>query len=334
MNKKENLIKAIKSLDFETLDRLLDDDRSYMDVPKRTFLNALKKKVDGIEGLDEFESVEEGICNNCNKGCVAYKFSTKDQISLNLFFEEKLGEISDIYLCHDLRVNGQSKDDNSIYFGFYEEEKVGFRPTLEYLMRLQRIDGAMEEFNRLAGNGLVTVQQVIYWFDKIKPLALELGLDDPFSSLEFKAYRNINALYGEVSRLHHNFTNNHSAKMALRAYYEISANDEKSLVKWLLDNEDNYFFSLKKTDNWKDTGILILESEPNLVVDCSDCLESFVCNEIYYEKHEEIMTRYRPTSEHYQQSENGITYTLESFLKLHNKYTELFGDDTEGFWYY
>lgn len=39
MTEKEQLIQAFKSLDFEALQNLLDDNRSYMDVSKDLFLS-------------------------------------------------------------------------------------------------------------------------------------------------------------------------------------------------------------------------------------------------------------------------------------------------------
>ena len=122
----------------------------------------------------------------------------------------------------------------------------------------------------------------------------------------------------------HNYNKNHIAQKALREYQKLDKENEKMLVSWLLNHKDNYFFSLKKTDNWEKTGIIILETEPNLVVDCFDCLDSFLFDEIYDKHHTKIMAKYEPTKEHYELNGGSVAYSLESFLKLHNKYSELF----------
>lgn len=276
MTEKQKLIQAFKSLDFDTLEKLLDDNKSYMDVSKSTFLNALHKEIERHEDLKRYELVEEGICDHCNKGCKAYKFKAENCPSLNLFFEEKKGMVTDIYLCNALKVETPDENDWDIYFSFYEEEKVEFKPTIEYSIKLQRIDRAIEQFNKLPDIGLIPVKDVLNWFDRMKQLANELGLNDPFKRKNYKALLEIDKLYSEVSHLQHNYEKNELAKKALIAYNKIEQNDEKGIVKWLLKNKDNYFFSLKKTENWEKTRILILETEPNLVVDCSDCIESFV----------------------------------------------------------
>ena len=324
MSVKQQLIEAFKMLDFKLLNKLLYDDKSYMDVSKKSFLNALQKEIKRQEGLKSYETVEEGICNSCNKGCKAYKFKAENQPSLNLFFEEKDNTVSDIYLCNDLKVDSSNEDDWDIYFKFYEEEKVNFSPSINYSINLQRIEKAIDEFKKLEILGLVPIQEVVYWFEKMNDLAKELKLNDPFITKRYKEYKSIDSLYNEVSNLVHNYTKIDLAKTALKKYNEIDNNDEKSIVKWLLENENNYFFSLKKTDQWENTGILILETEPNLVVDCSDFLEPFLYDDIYYNHHKEIMTKYEPTKEHYDQNGGSVNCSLETFLKLHNKYLDLF----------
>lgn len=324
MTEKQKLIQAFKSLDFDTLEKLLDDNKSYMDVSKSTFLNALRKEIERHEDLKRYELVEEGICDHCNKGCKAYKFKTENCPSLNLFFEEKKGMVTDIYLCNALKVETPDENDWDIYFIFYEEEKVNFKPTIEYSIHLQRIQKSIEEFNNLNSIGLVPVQEVVHWYNKMKALANELNLNDPFASLKYKAYKHIDSLYSKVSNLVHNYNENHLAQNALREYHNFDKENEKMLVSWLLNHKDKYFFSLKKTDNWEKTGIIILETEQNLVVDCLDCLDSFLFDEIYEKHRTEIMSKYEPTKEHYEMNGGSVTYNLESYLKLHNKYLDCF----------
>ena len=270
MTEKQKLIEAFKSLDFEALQNLLDDNRSYMDVSKDLFLFTLKQKIDIYEDLKSFENVVEGTCNHCNKGCKAYKFKAENLPSLPLYFEEKNGKVTDIYLCNALKEDKVDENDWDIYFSFYEEEKVNFQPTIEYSITLQKVEKAIEEFDNLEKIGLVPIEEVVYWYNKYKLLARELGLDNPFVGIKYKAYKHIDFLYSNVSKLVHNFKKNDLAKNALEAYHKIKTEDEKSLVKWLLENRNHLFYSLKETENWEETGFLILETEPNLLIDCSN----------------------------------------------------------------
>jgi len=323
MTEKQKLILAFKSLDFEALEVLLDDNRSYMDVSKDLFLSTLKQKINEYENLKSYESVVEGICNHCNKGCKAYRFKAENLPSLPLYFEEKEEKVIDIYLCNALKEDSPDENDWDIYFSFYEEEKVDFKPSVEHLIILQRVEKAVQEFNNLENLGLVPIEEVVHWYNKMKVLANELNLNDPFFSIEYKAYKHIDSLYSEVSNLVHNYNKNHLAQKALDKYHKIDTEDEKSLVKWLLENEGNYFFELKKTDNWEKTGFLILETYPNLLVDCNGYLDGFILNEIYYNHFGEIMEKYQPTQEHFEQNGGSVECSLESYLKLHNKYLDL-----------
>lgn len=323
MTEKQQILEAFKSLDFDTLQNLLDDNKSYMEVSKDLFLSTLKEKIDGYENLKSYENVVEGICNHCNKGCKAYMFKAENFPSLPLYFEEKDGKIIDIYLCNSLKYDNSDKDNWNISFSFYEEEKVAFKPTMEYSITLQRIEKAVEEFNYLESLGLVPIQDVVHWYNKYKLLAKELDLDNPFDKIKYKAYEHIDSLYGIVSNLVRSLKKNDLAKNALDVYSKIQTENEKSLVEWLLENNKNYFSELKKTDNWEKTGFLILETNPNLLVDCMGYLEGFIFNEIYDNHLQEIMEKYKPTIEHFEQNGGSVECSLESYLKLHNKYLDL-----------
>jgi hypothetical protein len=323
MTEKQKLIEAFKSLDFEALDNLLDDDRSYMDVTKDLFLSTLKQELENHSDLNSYEKVVEGFCKFCNKGCKAYKFKAENSPSLNLFFEEKNGKVTDIYLCNALEVETPDENESDIFFSFYEEEKVDFKPTTKYLIHLQKIEKSVEEFNNLASIGLVPVEEVVHWYNKTKVLANEIQLNAPFKSFEYKAHEYIDSIYSKVSSLVHYYNENHIAQKALREYQEFDKENEKMLISWLLNYREDNFFPLKKTVNWEKTGIIILETEPEIVIDCLDCLDSFLFDEIYYKHYNEMMTKYEPTKEQYKLEGDFVPYSLESYLKIHNKYLDL-----------
>ena len=327
MTKKQRIINAFKNLDFETLEVLLDDEKPYMDVPKKTFLEALKSGVRSSKGLLSYETIEEGICNSCHKGCKAYRLAAKNQPSLDLFFEGTDENVTDIYLCNDIKFDGYENEEDHprIYFDFYEEEKVTFSPSLEYLLNTQDIDQAIEEYCGLEEKGLVSIEDILYWFNQYKHIENQINeRDDSFERKKYKPYVAIEILFLQVSEVINNYKKNNLAKRLLKSYYELDVNNEKSIIKWLLENRRNYFYPLKQTPNWKNTGILILDTEPNLVVDCSDFLDSFLYYDIFDHHYSEMMTKYKPTKEHFEQHPNGIDLSLEAFIKLHKAHLDLF----------
>ena len=287
------------------------------------FLSRLKQKIDSFNDLQSYQNITKGICNHCNKGCEAYKFHSDNFPSLSLFFEEINGEVKDIYLCHALETETNDSNENDIYFKFYEEEKVGFKPSLDHLIRLQRVEKAVEEFNYLQSVGLIPLLEVIHWYNRMKNLANDLYLNEPYVSYEYRSYIHINHLYSEVSYLVHNYNEHHLIKSALDIYYKIDKEDEREIVKWLIENKDIYLFPLKKTENWENTGIFILDTNPNLIVDCIDFIDSYLFEEIYENQLDEIMKKYKPTKEYFDQNKDGVEYSLEVYLKSHQKYLDL-----------
>ncbi len=323
MSEKQQLIQAFKSLDFDALHYLLDNKRSYMNVSKDLFLSKLKQEIDRYSDLSLFEKVIEGTCYHCNKGCKAYKFTAENLPSLNLFFEENEGIVTDIYLCNALKVDTPDENDWNIYLSFFEEEKVNFVPSLKYHIDLQKVENATEDFNNLAASNLVPIQELIHWYNKYKSLADELNLNNPFDNLNYKAFEHLDSLYSKVSLLIYNFDKNYLAQEALREYQRINRDDERSVISGLLCHKDKYFYPCKKTNNWEKTGFVILETDPNLIVDCIECLDCFLFEEIYSNIENEIMQKYKPAEEHFEQNGGNIEYSLDNYLKLHNKYLDL-----------
>jgi hypothetical protein len=323
MSEKQELIEAFKKLDFEALDILLDDDTSYMDVPKKLFLKRLSKEIIKYDKLNTYESVKEGICGFCNKGCKAYKFSAKDCPSLNLFFEENNGKVTDIYICNDLNVESSDENEWDIYLNFYEEEKVDFKPSLQYNINIQKVEVCIEEYNALVVNGFVTSQDLVYWYNKYKTLISELDLVDPFLRQPYKAFEKLDNTYTNVYALVHNFNQNSLAIEALEEYQNINKHNERSNVKWLLKYKNEKSYSLEKTDNWKKTGFIILRNNPTIIIDCSNCLGSFLFEDLYSNLKDSLLKKYEPTEQQYRQNEGSVNYNLETFLKLHKKYLDL-----------
>jgi hypothetical protein len=329
MTHKEQIILAIKNLNFKKLEVLLDDNLSYMDVTKDLFLTTLKKKFASYGIQEPFDEILEGVCNNCNKGCKAYRFLYKKHTSLPLYFEEKEGNVVDIYLCKDL-LTGDVSDKNSaeIFIYFYQEEKVNFKPSLEHLINIQRVETATDVFEKMAEKGLVPIEDVVYWYNRCASLASDLKFDFLFTT-NYKTFVQIEANYNELYFIAQNFQNNHTANSDLMAFTIIDKKNEREIVKWLIKNEFKYTCTFKKTKGWQKTGIIILKTKPELVVDASDYLAPFILKDAYWRLNNRIMKKYKPTNEHYAQNRFGIEYSLKGYLTLHNKYLDLFDDNCE-----
>lgn len=332
MTQKQHIIQAIKNLDFDKLYQLLDDNTSYMDVPKSTFINEFQSEVERIKNFVDFrdfncfDRVVEGVCDTCNMSSTAYRFirDKRHCLVFDLCFEEEKGEIKNIYICEDMVAEEPNEHYVILYFSFFKDECINFKPTLEHLILIQRNDKLIEEFQKLTDYGLIPIQEVLYWHKKVTSVKKDLGFYRIFKQDRYKIFEDLRILYRSVSEIKENYDNNHIAEKALLEYKNLDENDEKSIVKWLLPYEEEQFYSLKKTNNWKETGILILESEPNLVLDCSGCIESFIFEDLFSNRYYDLLIKYEPTKEHYEQNGGSVPLNLETHLKLHNKYLDLF----------
>lgn len=320
MNRVNSILESIRNLNFDALNQLLDDNRSYMDVPKATFIKALKSQIQSEEknGFTGFEKVLKGTCGSCNKGCTAYSFITKD-LSLDLFFEMKGDEVIDIYLCHDFL--HKDKINNNITFSFYEESKTNFVPSESYLYKKQRAYRAVDDFKYLTRNKHINIEDLEYWKEKYKDIVKRFGFNDPFVLEKYNGFIEFDELcYDVVSFLDFKYSTNSSSK-ALKEYHSIKS--EKDLVQWLLNNKDIELHNVfERTDNWQKSGFIRLSENLDVIVDCSSCIDAFIFAELYSKEVFELMEKYKPTNEHYSKF-GSIDYDLITNLKLHKKYLDI-----------
>jgi len=279
----QNVINAIKNLDFELLKNILKDEYSYMDVPKDTFLNRLEQEFKNYQenGLNHYEQIITGSCGRCNLGCNAYSFYKENFPSLNLFFEIKNNEVKDIKLCGNLE-GAIENDCGTIYFDFYEEDKVSFKPSSAYYLIVQKAEIAIKEFKTLKQNNFITIEDLASWRDKFHQLILTLGINNPLNSKKYKAFIEIDKVSFDACRLLEYYDENEYAIKAMEEYKQIDDNNEKDIEEWVSKYRKHYLVTYShKFDNWKTTGLMILKTNPELIVDCSSCLDAFKFAEVY-----------------------------------------------------
>jgi hypothetical protein len=322
MTKLEQIIQAIKTLHFNALDVLLDDDKSYMEVPKSVFLDKLREEFsrDMESGFTGFDKVLNCNCCEPNKGCTAFTFSSEDHRTINLFFQVENEEVLDIYLCRYHILFKEPK--RLIIFKFYEEDKIGFRPDMEYHLYKQKTEKAVDDFNRLVANKLIYVQDIIDWYDKHKDTAEKYKYNSIFYPERYNGFLEFEEILRNTKYFIQIAKKNSIAKAALFAYTTIST--EKELVKWLLKyREDASFADFLVTENWEKTGFIMLDYTSGIAVDCHDYIDAFIFDSTFSNDEFRILEKYSPTKEHYKKHPDGISCDLKTFLKLHNMYLDI-----------
>ena len=193
MTTKQTIIEAIKEMDISLLEVVLEDDRSYMDVPKDIFIAKLKDefvKLKG-EGFHKFHRVVEGRCGTCETSCRGYSFITMDCQYMDMLFEEKDGQITDLYTCSDFRHDEDFLKKHKIDFSFDKEDQIGFEPSPEVLMSMEAVSKAVKEFESYRNN-ITDLKVISEYYEKYKYIGSKF---DFFGWVEFKYMKDFIELY-------------------------------------------------------------------------------------------------------------------------------------------
>lgn len=310
------ILQAIKHLDFDALEQLLDDDKPYMEVPKQLFLERLQFSIreQTSQGFSGYDSIVKGKCGVCNKGCDAYSFQSEGNPSLNLFFETESEHVKDIYLCCEFVHNIEA--DHCIDFFFYGEETVRFIETESYLVDKQKTERAVAEFKKLTANNFVDIEDLVYWDEKYKDITEIFGWYDvcnPYRYLE-----EFDIISRDVTCFVELYDTRDIAKEAMLEYNKIA--NEKVLIVWLFKFEKRMIYSeFEGLGDWKNTGFIKFGSNSDIIVDCSECLDAFKFPEVYFKEHYRILRKYEIKS----LIKKGIVYDLKTYFKLRKKYLDL-----------
>lgn len=109
--KKQQIIKAFENLDADALSNLLDDEKTYQDVPKSLFVERYREYFDGLKEdasvICDFKAYP-GKCEGCSKGKTGYSFVNSEGTCFGEFvFVEDEEDFSDIYVCHDFNSSNE-----------------------------------------------------------------------------------------------------------------------------------------------------------------------------------------------------------------------------------
>lgn len=236
MNKKHLIIKAFEELDAEMLDVLLNDEMSYQDVPKQTFVDALKKYFSEIKKYEDTKidfKAYKGQCDLCQKGKTGYSFvNSEGQCYMSLVFEEDENDFKDIYNCSCF-VNDNIEIENTwLGITFYEEDTTNFTHTNEtFLEEKECILGVKEIENEIINNGILESEFYLVWhkkyshFDSIKRL---------FDKKRYKYTLEISRYLSSVNYVVSQYNENTSAKKFFDEFTSFQLINEDIIKDWLI----------------------------------------------------------------------------------------------------
>lgn len=322
---KEKIIQAIKNFDLESLKELLDDKKSYQDVPKQLFLEKLEMTFNRAK-LNEcylFDDVFFGICGSCNKGCEGMTFLSNTGYYLDLFIESDEQIIKDMYVCNKLTNFTELNKTDDLGFSFYKDDEVLFKPSSSYVFIKEQFNLLESELKNV--EGAISIAELSVLYNSYNSLTNEMAKTHPLSPAFYTLYGNVNQLTSSIEEIFWLKLFKNDAVNGL-IDYQLAQTEREQLI-WFYQNQKNHkaieYGSFP--ENWCSDSIVIYKVGTfDLSVDISGY--EFVLD--YLEKlqqfYDDILEKYRPTSEHFKQSKTkGIEYSLESHLRLHEKHLDV-----------
>ena len=320
MTKKEAIIEGFYKMNTDMLSLLLDDDKSYMDVLKETFIEKLDSKFNILnsQGIHEFSRVLKGYCGgDCNNGCGGYTFVTTDNQVLDLIFEEENNEIKDIYTCSKFVSEEEIADNSKIYISFSDDVKSDYTPTSRHQALRLQIEVFFNEFDKFK-NDVTDIEDFCNWNSKIEKFYNSIG---SLERLNLKFTDGIFELMMSNSYIQEIITSHDFAKKAMQEFDDLDSSNESELIKWLLKYEDNKldYGDYEKVENWEQNNLILHAMSKSIVIDCSKYVVSLQFSEIHPKHYWELFEKYKITEAQFdieKAKDKDFQYDLKAFLKF------------------
>ncbi|WP_179315866.1 hypothetical protein [Winogradskyella undariae] len=319
------VIQAIKDFDIKALHQLLDDEKSYMNVPKNKFINSLEKgfRTAKANGCEAFEDVFFGICEYCNKGCEGMTFLSNSGYYLDLFIETKDEiHVDDIYVCDKLTNVIDLNKVHSLGFYYSKDELVKFRPSEDYKLIKAHYQQFISDLKAFKKN--VLFDDFIIWFDSFSSLRTSLQDISIYLKFQYKLYNDASGVIADIEKIANIKSNEEHTTEALINYSDTHTEREKLI--WFYENRKDHDFikGLINFEKIRKEGYIILKTH---VTEVKIVIAGYEYIIDYYMKlqhfHNLMTEKYNPLPEHYEKSKNGYPCDLLVYLKLHNKHLDI-----------
>ncbi|GGG51619.1 hypothetical protein [Bizionia arctica] len=325
MTKKQTLIKAIMEMNIDMISLLLEDNRSYMQVPKEVFVNELSRIFTNLKEVYNQYSFSKVLDAKCLQeqyyGNPGFTFLTDDNHLITLMFFLENNIIMDIQVCLIFENTEFIEDRQKIVLSFYNDEKVSYRPSSKLLTLQSNIEIVLKEFNQFKNN-VTSITEFCQWQKEVEKLYDSVETMD---RMNYKFLNPLSSLHFNNSYIQDLITLHPYAKQAIKDYNEINIQDEPELIEWLFKYEDNEldYGDYVRVDNWQHNNLILHAQDNSVVIDCTGYSESILFSKIYPDHYSVLFEKYQITDEEFQiaKKELGIeSFDLRTFLKVRNLY--------------
>ncbi len=243
-SKKQQIFNAFSKMDIGQLQILLDDNKTYQDATKETFLEKLQEIFIQFKKHEDTELFQcYGRCRSkeCpNRGKSGYAFvGNKSNLYMKLIFEETESDILDIYHCTEFSIPKQTlklKKYSSLDIKIKKDEEATFKPSVNYSIKLQQCDSAIDELYNMVGDNL-TRDVAIYWLEKHNELYHSML---PPALSDYMAFNSFKYLYYHLKDLEEHQQFDEISVKANKEFYNFSINNQLLLLKWITKYRDHF----------------------------------------------------------------------------------------------
>ncbi len=235
--KKEAILEYFSKMDIDMLELILDDSRTYQDATKETFLIKLNEVFIKFKSAnDDSLDMYSGKCpeETCNKGCRGYSFvGNNSKKHVDFIFEETETDFKDVYHCCSFAPDEPDIDlCEEIPLCINIDEKANFKPSIEYLIKVQQYEKAYDDFVNNE-NPFITQEFYLYWLAKYFKMYKSLKSSALFNSKLSKFYW----LYYQLNKIAEYLKFENEATKAVNAFHSFNVENEELLLKWLVEYE-------------------------------------------------------------------------------------------------
>jgi hypothetical protein len=236
--RKHQIIAALQKMDESLLEVSLDNDRTYQEASKSTFIQKLSPLFEEIKASgDTYLKVYSGECKSteCHTGCNGFSFvGEKSGKYIDLIFMEKEGEVSDIFHCSDLGTEEIVMDRKErLNFIVNLDEHADFKPGLDFVLTQKECRRALAEIKSFQDQVL---QKPFHkkWLSDYR-YAYKFFSRPPLFYTDFNEFHSI---YWKLEELYNYSLLEPIAKNALSSYHQINHSNEQDLINWLSKYEN------------------------------------------------------------------------------------------------
>lgn len=169
LDKKQLIISAFENLDVNLLDVLLDDDKTFSNVSKKTFVAVYARFVRFIKRIPEFDTTYKSykaFCDLEDERREGIAFVNNDVICyIKLIFTYHEDEITGIRQCKSLETSEIEISKTMIGISFYKDEEKCFKADKDFYEISTTCQDAVNILqNHIEEEGALSMSSIRSWF--------------------------------------------------------------------------------------------------------------------------------------------------------------------------